>query len=349
VSLGPPFDESGLRRQQAVGAFLTVALAAAVGWVLTGSGRTLGRGVSFEVELSRPGLLRSGGKVRLAGQEVGEVRQMRQAARGVTLDVFVARQFAAAVRDNSELFVATPSILGEAYLEIGPPRAGLPPGPPIVEGAHLGGVDPPDIDNFLAHTEGNLRVILGLLRDQRPEIDELLTAGDSFLSTLTGLPADAGQLARIGAQAAQALESGRALLAALRQADAVSHVRQIAADLRTVTDEAAPELRALSRRIDAASARLGNLQALFEPARAAQLASALASLRRAAVLGQTMAESVSRLAADVERGRGTIGAFLADRELFDDLHETHRILKSQPWTLILKPEQRPQKPPSRPR
>jgi hypothetical protein len=39
----------------------------------------------------------------------------------------------------------------------------------------------------------------------------------------------------------------------------------------------------------------------------------------------------------VERGDGTIGGLLSDHELFDDLHETHRILKSQPWTFILKP------------
>ena len=43
------------------------------------------------------------------------------------------------------------------------------------------------------------------------------------------------------------------------------------------------------------------------------------------------------LVAAVERGEGTIGGIMSDVELFDDLHETHRILKSQPWTFILKP------------
>ncbi|HEX9101638.1 MAG TPA: hypothetical protein VF997_05510, partial [Polyangia bacterium] len=50
-----------------------------------------------------------------------------------------------------------------------------------------------------------------------------------------------------------------------------------------------------------------------------------------------IAADVRALAAMVERGDGTIGGIMADHELFDDLHETHRILKSQPWTFILKP------------
>jgi ABC-type transporter Mla subunit MlaD len=337
MSLGPPFDASGLRQQQAVGAVVVLALVAAVAWVLLLSGRRFGAGVTFDIEMTNPGLLRAGGKVRIAGREVGEIRTVRSAPRGVVLEAFVERAWAREVHVNSELFVATPSILGEAYLEVGPPAAGAPPGPPIVDGAHVRGVDPPRIDNFFAHTEANLRVILALLRDERPAIDELLVAGDGLLATLGGLPADRGQLGRIRDQFVAALEAGRALSAALGGAGGVGRVRQIAAELRVIAERAAPELRALGLRLDTAGARVDALRDLFTDERRAQLAGAIGSLRRAATLGEAAARDLERLAADVARGRGAIGAFLEDRELFDDLHETHRILKSQPWTLILKP------------
>ena len=342
MSLGPPFDASGERLQQAVGAFVVLALAGAVAWVLLMSGRTIGRGLTVHVEMATPGLLRSGAKVRLAGREIGEVRAMTAATpsgkrRSVDVQAFVLLSEAGFVRQNSQIFVETPSVLGEAYLEVGPPAGGAAPGPPVADGDHLRGIDPPEIDDLLAHSESNLRLILALLRENRPEMEELLSAGDDLLATLSGLPADRGQLHRIHDQFLAALESGRALLTALRDSNAVPRVRAIADDLGAIADQAGPELRRLSTRLDASLARLDELAAVFSPERRAQLSAALTSLRRAADAGQRVTADAKFLADYVKAGRGSVGAFFADQELFDDLHETHRILKSQPWTFILKP------------
>jgi ABC-type transporter Mla subunit MlaD len=333
VSLGPPFDASGVGLQQRVGAAVVLALALAVGWVLTLSGRSVGRGVTFFVEMRTPGPLREAAKVRLAGREIGEVRQIAAGRGGVVLETFVAGDWASQVRDGSDFFVTTPSVLGEAYLEIGPGRGGAP----VAAGHHVRGADPAEIDNFLAHTEANLRQILALLRDERPALDELLIAADALLATLSGLPADGGQLRRIRDQAMAAIDAGARLVGALRDAGGLARARAAARELSAVIDRAAPELRGLAERADAAATRIDELGALFAPARRAQLAAALASLRRAAALGEATVRDTRWLVDHVQRGRGAIGAFLQDRELFDDLHETHRILKSQPWTLILKP------------
>jgi ABC-type transporter Mla subunit MlaD len=340
VSLGPPFDSSGERLQQAVGAFVTLALLGAVAWVLLMSGRTIGRGLTVHVEMATPGLLRSGAKIRLAGREIGEVRAMASTTldgnrRGVDLSAFVLADYAGFVRKNSLVFVETPSVLGEAYLEVGPTSAA--PGPPVADGDHLRGIDPPQIDDLLAHSETNLRLILSLLRENRPEMEELLSAGDDLLATLSGLPADRGQLHRIHDQFIAALEAGRALVTALRDSNAVPRVRAIAEDLGTIADQAGPELRRLSTRLDASLSRLDELAAVFGPERRAQLAAALTALRGAAHAGQRVTAEAKFLADYVKAGRGSVGAFFADQELFDDLHETHRILKSQPWTFILKP------------
>ena len=76
----------------------------------------------------------------------------------------------------------------------------------------------------------------------------------------------------------------------------------------------------------------------FVPAaRRAEVARAIAKLRAAARTGESIARLVDEMAAIVEHGDGSIGGLLADKELFDDLHETHRILKNQAWKLIIKP------------
>src|SRR5690348_14994278 len=98
------------------GAALVVALAGAIVWVLLWSDRALGPGVTVRVAMATTGALRVGDKVRLAGRDIGEVRGAVRTQDHVELTVFVARAWAADVRETSEIFVATPSVLGEAYL-----------------------------------------------------------------------------------------------------------------------------------------------------------------------------------------------------------------------------------------
>ena len=186
-------------------------------------------------------------------------------------------------------------------------------------------------------SEESIRLGLALLRENRPALDELLTAGDELLATLSGLPADRGQLRRIADQAAAAFVAGSSLVSALRDADAIPRLRTAAHDLSAIADRAGPELARLGTRLDLALARIDALSALFDDDRRARIAAGIAAARHAVAMGEHIAADVRALVAAMNRGEGTIGGLMADQELFDDLHETHRILKSQPWTFILKP------------
>jgi len=337
VSLGPPFDASGIRLQRLVGAGVVLLLAGAVAWVLLLSGRTFGRGITLRLTMRSAGPLHAGAKIKIAGRDVGEIRAERWERDGVSFDAFVSREWVQHVHTSSQLFVAAPSVLGEAYLEIGPPPKGAAPSPIVSDGAEVHAADPVDIDRFFVHTEASLREALALVREQRPALDELLSAGDSLLATLSGLPTSPGQLRRIVDQGALALDSGRALVATLRDANAVDRVRQIVTDLSAIAERAGPELRDLGRKLDLALTRASELRTLFTDERRAQARAALTSFRRAATLGAQIADDVQFLDKRVRSGQGTVGAFLQDRELFDDLHETHRILKNQPLRFLLKP------------
>jgi ABC-type transporter Mla subunit MlaD len=341
MSLGPPFDASGLRTQQWVGAVVVLVLAAASAYVLFLSERTLGRGVTFHLALRTAGPLRTGARVMLAGRTVGEVRDVEtvrddDGTLRADFAVFIARDAATHVRRNSQLFVSTPSVLGEAYLEIGPPPRGEEPGPRIGEGDRVRGADPPDLDQFFVKAEASIREVMALLEEQRPELDELLTAGDSLLATLSGLPADRGQLRRIVDQGAAALDAGHSLLTTVREAGGVERMQRIGRELVAIVDRAAPDLEKLGVRLDRALERLDGMKDLFAPHERAQVEAALAHLRRAVELGERIVADVRVLVEKVKAGQGTIGAFLADREIFDDFHETHRIIKSQPLRFLLK-------------
>jgi ABC-type transporter Mla subunit MlaD len=340
VSLGPPFDASGFRTQQRVGAGVVLLIGAAVAWVLLLSGRSIGRGVIFHVEVASAGALRTGARVMLAGRQIGEVRGASTIRTGegvhVDFEVFVARAWAENVRRNSQLFVSSPSVLGEAYLEIGPPLGGAEPGPSVTDGDLLRGADPPDLDRFFVHAEASIREVLALLRDQRPDFDDLLKAGDSLLATLSGLPADKGQLKRIVDQGGAALDAGRGLFAAIRDAGGVDRIRKAAHGLAEIADRAGPDLSSLGERLERSIGRLEKLGDLVTPERRAEVAEAIERLRRVVTLGQKIATDIGSIEKKIRAGQGTIGALLADREIFDDLHETHRIIKSQPLRFLLK-------------
>ncbi len=340
MSLGPPFDASGVRLQRAVGACVVFLVAAAIAWVLMMSGRTIGRGVTIYLQMSSSGPLHSGAKIRLAGREVGEVRGAATRRAGdklvVDFELFIARDAVKDVRTNSEFFVATPSVLGEAFLEIGPPPHGAQPGPQVKDKDLVIGADPPDIDRFFVHAEASIREVLSLMHESRGELDALLKAVDKLLATLSSLPSDRGQLARIFIQGEAALLQGRALFGALRDARAVDRARAIGRELSAIADRVGPELRDLAAKVSLAIERIDTLRTAVPESRRAEVREALARFGRALAQFRKLGDDVKSLVSKVERGQGTFGALLADKELFDDLHETHRIIKGMPLRFLFK-------------
>jgi len=341
MSLGPPFDSSGERLQQAVGAIVVVLLAAAIGWVVLFSGRTLGSGLTVHMKMGSTGLLRTGAKVRIAGDDAGEVRavypRLSKSESGVTFEVFLLRGYADRVRKNSLPFVSSPSVLGEAYLEFGPPQGGAPPGPPVADGDTLTGAEPPDLDRFFLHAEASIKEVMRLLRDNRGELDELLAAADGLLATFSSLPADRGQFRRIADQFSRALDAGRGLFATIRDAGGAERIKRDLGEIGAIADEAGPQLRDLGARLDQAMTGIDKLREMFPPERRDQVGQAVATFRRAATLGEKIVDDVKWLIRRIESGQGSVGAFLADKEIFDDFHETHRIIKSQALRFLLKP------------
>ena len=343
MSLGPPFDESGLARQLRWGFCSALVLVGGLGYLLSTAGRTVGRGAKVVIQLAHPGPLRAGARLWLAGSVVGEVRDVRwrrtQAGKlGVDLEVFIGRDALARIPSNSVPFVITPSLLGEAGLEIGPPL-GSPDGQvalarPLSDGDVLVGADPPNLDDFLVKTERSLSEVLGLAREDGPAAKELARAVDDFLDHLRGVEHEPGRAGRILDQGTIVVERTRDLVASLRAAGGLGRARAAGTGLGAALDELGPELRAFGRRADELQARL----TLTLPAEQRDRARvALDSLSKTARTFARLTADIQRLVAYVERGDGALGAFLQDRELFDDLHETHRIIKSQPLRFLLPP------------
>ena len=75
----------------------------------------------------------------------------------------------------------------------------------------------------------------------------------------------------------------------------------------------------------------------ISPAQRRRLDSAMARLGGVATRGQKLAAGLDALAGRVKKGKGSAGRLLFDRELVDEIKQTHRVLKESPWRVLARP------------
>lgn len=323
------------RRDARVGGVVLLGLALAVAALLLVEGRHLRPGIHLAVELDRIGNLQAGSDVKLAGLRLGSVDdiQLVPAPPGsgdpahALLHVWIDARRRSLVRETTDFFVNQEGLLGDAYLGLAE-RPGEP-GPPLADGARVRGVAPPQIDKLLSTSYRNLMAATQLLREGIPEIDLLKGELDTLQRNLDELPS-AGPL----------WSAGGRLLGEARTLSADVHVGGVAARARELYDHEqrrlaplGPRLRRLADSADRLVSRLGD-------PRAQRL---VAALHRAAIIAERAEQAIDTaraLIAMVARGQGSLGAFLQDVELADEMKEMTKTMKRQPWVTIGRPPSR---------
>jgi phospholipid/cholesterol/gamma-HCH transport system substrate-binding protein len=313
-----------------VGAAVLAALAVAAAALLALEGRHLRPGVRLSVEMDRIGNLQAGAAVKLAGLTLGTVDEIQLVPAPPGADdpvhalllVWIDARHRHLVRETTDFFINQEGLLGDSYLGIAE-RPGEP-GPPLPEGARVRGVAPPQIDKLLATSYRNLQAATQLLRDGMPEMDELAAALDELELTLDAIgPAE-------GSWAAGA----RLALEARLLSDGVSREALAALAGR---DPGLGKARALAPRLRALSATANRIAARLDDPRAQRLAAAIDGAARLAAGAEQAVATARSLVALVARGQGSLGAFLQDVELADEMKEMTRTMKRQPWVTIGRP------------
>ena len=309
-----------------VGGVVLVLIVLAAVLLLLVQGRHLRPGVRIEVDMARIGNLQVGAAVKLAGLTLGSVDDIRLVpAPGGTSDarlsVWLDRRHAHLARETTDFFVNQEGLLGESYLGLAE-RPGEP-GAPLAEGARVRGVAPPEIDKLLGASYRNLQAITQLLRDGMPEADDLGKALDELEVDLAGLDAD------------PLVSGGRRLWDEARQLapDGLTG-GSVGPSLRALGATSARTLPPLEARLKTLSAALSRVGKRLTDPRVSRLAEALGRAGDLVAGARRAADSAAAILALVESGQGSLGALLADVELFDEMKELSRILKTQPWRTL---------------
>lgn len=348
MSLGPPFDAGNQRLHLLLGGVTVVLLTFLVSVALLTADHQVGKAFTLHLLVARSGQLYTGAEVHLAGQRIGELVAIRRyrptesdpperKARGsqVELELRILRSPASRLYRNSTFVARNPTLLSPAVIEVGPPERGETKGAPIEDGDYLTGIDPPDLDQLLRRIYDSLVVIMQEAETLRPDWQEAYAAVSGLSQRISRLN-NRGQLDRIGLQGTESLLMLRTLSRKLRAAGikgAPERVTELVDTVRPLVDKAT----LLTKRTELLSERATDFAQIFTGSGQRDLERAMANFRAAVSRGDRTVEDAKYLIRYIESGRGTLGGFQHDIQIFDELKEVHRILKQQTLKVIVKP------------
>lgn len=329
------------RLHTTVGLILLPLVAVVFGLVLWLGQRPLRPVVHLAADFDRVGMLQPGGKVMMANMVVGRVKHITfveqvkhgKRVRRVRVYFYVEKRFARQVWINSPAYVSSMSLIGERHLEID-----APPGKParrVHGGDVLVGNNPSRMDRLL-----------------KMGYDNLVAASDLGDAVKPHWKKVRAHLANVEKEYDR-LESYRDRVEALgkRTEAVVKEARRSVNVLRASTDD----FRALDRignRFDAFGRRakagakplvkdverlLDRLELLAKVMRQ-RVPKAIEHIKARSKSITSRFKRVERWLAAVQRavkrGDGTIGAFMKEKELWDDFKKSGRVIRQEIWNTI---------------
>jgi phospholipid/cholesterol/gamma-HCH transport system substrate-binding protein len=273
-----------MSREVKVGLFLVVAFLIIVAlFELVGKETLFARTVEYRTSFkSIPGL-KLGDPVRLAGVDVGTVRDIRVI--GARVEVTVRVKPGTPVKTDSIATIKLTSLLGTNFVDLtfGSPAAQLAP-----DGSLLQSSEPPDLNTLLARLNDAAGEIQTLTKQVNEGLGKSIEPIASTFQTMDKI--------------AKRIEKGEGTLGRLVSDDGLyREIRGLATNLRQVSDQMAR-----------GQGTLGKL--LVDDALYHDLRALTTDLR-----GST--GSLNRMMKDVEAGKGTLGKLVKDDSLYTEARQ----------------------------
>ncbi len=329
-----------------VGVLILVSLGILVAFVLVMGGLSFQTMFTVYVDFDNPGGLQAGAPVRIAGVKVGSVKEL--AFLGGKLDpktgrrtlvrakLAIEEKVRPAIHDNADFYVTTQGVLGEQYLAIDP---GTGDRPILAEETIVKGIDPPRLDLFLAkaydlldttvsgirnnkelisdiavNTSGLLKGVNEALRDNRPRIDRIVQNVESLSTESSDLVKDARK---------QYVDNPKIQRT-------IDNIDQLTTDVQRDSTPLLKDAREAMANLNRVSATFG------DPEEQAKLKKALADMAELAARANATAADAQTIVSHMKKGEGTIGAFVMDEAVYDEVQEMVRDLKHNPWKFLWK-------------
>ena len=346
-------QESGIEVK--VGALVLFALVLLAGFVFVLGDFSLSSGKRFNVVFDNAGGLKPGADVAIAGLRVGQVESLHfqrttdsdddGPAVSVRATVHVENAHADSVRRDSEFYISTRSVLGEPYIEV---VTNSLESEPIDPGATVKGVSPPRVDLIVSKTSKLLDEFVELFRDPDVSINDFFANSASLVEHVDSLLVDnRGDLDKILEDGRKTVTNAANMLAALNYAvgegeamrATLRDVRRTAQNAESITSHVDEKIAPITTDLEKTTAHAREVSKIADEILAGnrtKVADSIDNVHASTKNLRKLSGNADALVRKIERGEGTVGQLLADREMYDDMRELLRIIKRQPWKIMWK-------------
>lgn len=330
-----------------VGGLIIGALVLLVGFVALMGGLSLQPTVRVFVDFESPGGLQTGAPVRISGVRVGRVTAIH--FQGGQLDennkplppisvvASIEANYQSAIHRDAHFYVTARGLLGEMHLAIDPGSYQLPV---VSEGDHFVGTSPPRFDQLIGESYELLhRSYLGVTENE----DQLSETFEGLHQTLKGsgelVQKHQDDVSRIVMKVEKLTDSLDELLGQAQKqyvdGQRVERILNRVDHTSAVLDENLEPIMLSTRQLLAN----GNVLAKFlsSPEQLETYRLLGSETRQILKDGKKAAANAAVISEQIKEGKGTIGAFVMDEAIYDDVKELLRDLKHNPWKMMWKP------------
>lgn len=334
-------DESRLELK--VGALVLAAVAGTLALLVLMGELSFGSGHTVVVDFSHTGNVVKNAPVKMGGIAVGKVDAVellpgRQDADGAALPIkmtlSVSKEAAGALRADARVTVSSIGPLGESYLELWPGSAGAPHDPKVA----IRGTDSPRFDVVANRLARFLDAASKVLEDDPDSLRKLVLGVGNLATTADGmLMENKNDLSGLVKDLSAASKDLRELAAvANRELQRGGRGDQIIENTQVITRELRTDLPALTDNASIAIGGLAKLSGEFDADDGKKVKRLIARMESASGKLDSLADRADKLLARIDKGDGTLGAALNDKQVYDDLRALLTDLRQNPWKLLWK-------------
>lgn len=334
--------EKGYSMEVRVGALILVSVVMLVGFILVlGDFRCADQSLLY-VDFPTSADLKTGAPVKITGVTVGKVaavdlwggipdKEHDDKIVQVRVTLKVDANVPGLLHRDARYYITTLGALGEKYVEIDP---GSPDEPTLKSGDVANGLGPLRLEHLGADASSILDELNGILKENRANVKELVKNIRDISDQANEMIAENRESVKVAIdKVRESMEHVAELTSALDTAAGDGRdLKQLISSLKLVSVKLEKEVAPAFKRVPGIVSRIEKtIDELF-----GLLSDGRSTIADGRVPLQDTLENASAVTKALKDGKGSIGALLTDRELYDDLVEIIKDIKRHPWKVLWK-------------
>jgi phospholipid/cholesterol/gamma-HCH transport system substrate-binding protein len=345
-----------------VGILVTICMTLLIGFIVLLGDFRLASGDPLFIDVQSSADLKTGAPVKVAGVDAGKVASVtywggkldEKTGRRVQVrvELRIDPKMRETIRKDAAFYITSKGLLGEKYVEVNP---GTPTLESVSPGDILVGQPPAQLELMAGKMGAVLTRVEQLLSANQKELTSLITNASDTVKSLKGTAKQAEAMIQktgkkidtivtdVAALSTEARTLIRGLNTAVGDGKAIQGTlkdfRVLARDLRTKTGPILSQVDGTirdARKTVKQFAAMGKTAITIAKQLETTMSGVIGTIEGTSTDVSAIVSDVRAMTKKLRSGKGTIGALLTDKEMYDDIREMVKDLKRHPWKFLWK-------------